>query len=230
MGSSICSIDCIDWNMISKLIIISLIYIINLSTCFKIVGHTQNAETLEPGQTLQILCTSGSYWEYCVWTHTSPTKTGGLRECEMEWKRGKRGVVMQQCDDDLINRTAIAGDYTKHECGLTVTKVGVEDAGDWECQMEEYKFTDLVSGMKDRQNMSVKVEYRAFINQDITMTIIIVGIGIVLVIIITLTVVIIRKVKQQVLPTQIENPAPEPVKRKEDCLYETDEDYYEVLK
>ena len=43
---------------------------------------------LEPGQTLQLKCTTESAWEYCTWRHTS---AGGSdvttpRDCHMEWK------------------------------------------------------------------------------------------------------------------------------------------------
>ena len=42
---------------------------------------------------------------------------------------------MERCDDSLRDRISISGDYSSHECGITVTQLQVEDAGTWECEV-----------------------------------------------------------------------------------------------
>ena len=32
----------------------------------------------------------------------------------------------------------MSGDYSKHECAITVSAVREEDAGVWECELESY--------------------------------------------------------------------------------------------
>ena len=54
----------------------------------------------------------------------------------MEWKRAKGGVSVENCDDSLNDRISISGDYDSHECGLTITNLQIEDAGTWECEVE----------------------------------------------------------------------------------------------
>lgn len=73
---------------------------------------------------------------------------------------------MENCDDDLIKRVDIGGEYGKHQCGLIIHNVTTFDSGSWKCQvwqkshynvqclslffqMEEYNFGDWVSGAKD---------------------------------------------------------------------------------
>ena len=58
-----------------------------------------------------------------------------VRDCLMEWKRAKGGVSVQKCDDSLTDRISISGDYDSHECGLTITSLQLEDAGNWECEV-----------------------------------------------------------------------------------------------
>jgi len=75
----------------------------------------------------------------------------------MEWKRAKGGVSVERCDDSLSDRISISGDYSSHECGITVTQLQVEDAETWECEMEEYRFGDWVKGYKNSKSMTVRV-------------------------------------------------------------------------
>jgi len=89
----------------------------------------------------------------------------------MEWKRAKGGVAVQQCHDDLTDRLTIAGDYNKHECGLTVTNTTEEDGGSWECQMEEYKWGDWVSGRKHQHSFDVSIRLRTTTTTTTTTTI-----------------------------------------------------------
>ena len=59
-----------------------------------------------------------------------------VRNCLMEWKRAKGGVSVENCHDSLNDRISISGDYDSHECGLTITNLQIEDAGAWECEVE----------------------------------------------------------------------------------------------
>ena len=61
----------------------------------------------------------------------------------MEWKRAKGGVSVQTCDDSLTDRISISGDYDSHECGLTITSLQLEDAGNWECEVRN-RFSENV--------------------------------------------------------------------------------------
>jgi len=88
----------------------------------------------------------------------------------MEWKRAKGGVAVQACDDDLVKRVEIAGDYDNNQCGVTLLGVQGEDAGLWECEMEEYQFTDLLGGEKHSHNFTVVVEEKLATVTEITTT------------------------------------------------------------
>jgi len=81
-----------------------------------------------------LLCKTDDYYEYCSWTHNR-------RKCDFEWKRAHGKVLKQGCHDDLRHRVSIVGHYDNHECGLQIKNFSVdEDAGQWLCEMEEYKF------------------------------------------------------------------------------------------
>ena len=98
---------------------------------------------------MTLLCKTDDYYEYCSWTHNR-------RKCDFEWKRAHvssyeekididlyvQGKVLKQgCHDDLRHRVSIVGHYDNHECGLQIKNFSVdEDAGQWLCEMEEYKF------------------------------------------------------------------------------------------
>eukprot|EP00092_Neocalanus_flemingeri_P010708 GFUD01011534.1.p1 GENE.GFUD01011534.1~~GFUD01011534.1.p1 ORF type:complete len:336 (+),score=103.19 GFUD01011534.1:39-1046(+) len=147
--------------MIPQLITIHLLSQINLSNTFKIMSHTQNKQSFVPGQTLSLTCKSDSAWEFCLWKHTnSDYKEVGVRDCLMEWKRAKGGVAVQKCHEELTDRISISGDYDNQECGLTITGLEVEDGGSWECEMEEYKFGDWLSGNKHSHSFNVNVNLR----------------------------------------------------------------------
>jgi len=134
---------------------------ISLITAFRIISYTQNKKNLEPGQTLHLVCKSETSWEFCLWKHTSSEYSEvEERDCLMEWKRAKGGVSVQKCHEELDSRVTISGDYDSHECGLTVTGLEVEDSGTWECEMEEYKFGDWVSGNKHSHSFDVNVRMR----------------------------------------------------------------------
>ena len=67
-----------------------------------------------------------SAWEYCSWKH-------GGTSCNLEWKRNQWAVVVTQCDPGLRARVTMAGNYTRHECGLAI-ELQQGDAGLWQCE------------------------------------------------------------------------------------------------
>jgi len=144
--------------MTPHLITFYLLCLIDLFTAFSVVSYSQHEQILSPGSNLTLTCKADSAWEFCLWKHSN--KEVGERDCLLEWKRAKGGVSVQKCHEELDSRVTISGDYDSHECGLTVTGLEVEDAGTWECEMEEYKFGDWVSGEKHSQDISVSVQYK----------------------------------------------------------------------
>ena len=63
------------------------------------------------------------------------------------------GVVVAECDDELVERVEVGGDYGEDECGLTLFNMTEDDAGDWTCEMEEYQFGDWVTGATDEASL-----------------------------------------------------------------------------
>merc|ERR1712233_134106 len=155
----------IDTATMLYLMLMSLIPLPVIS--FSIVNTTQSSQVVSPEDSLNLICQSDSHWEFCRWTQRRGSEE---RECLMEWKRAKGGVAVQACDDDLVERVEIAGDYDNNQCGLTLLGVQGEDAGLWECEMEEYQFTDLLGGEKHSHNFTVVVEEKLATVTEITTT------------------------------------------------------------
>jgi hypothetical protein len=116
------------------------------------------------------LCQADSDWEFCQWKHSSKEQEEA-RECLMEWKRAKGGVAVQSCDSSLAGRISISGDYSSHQCGLSISNIQLEDAGTWECEMEEYRFGDWVSGEKHSRSINISVAHMTTTIKPTTLTI-----------------------------------------------------------
>ena len=56
--------------------------------------------------------------------------------CHIEWKRRLWNVTLDSCDE----RARFVGDYDAFECGITIDNVTADDAGNWTCKVEAYKF------------------------------------------------------------------------------------------
>jgi len=139
------------------------------SLSFQIISYSQSAKSMEPGQTIHLLCKSDKSWEFCQWKHMNKEQEV-VRDCLMEWKRSKGGVSVEKCADTLSDRISISGDYDSHECGLTISNIQIEDAGTWECEMEEYRWGDWVSGYKHTQLLNFDVALRTTTTTTTTST------------------------------------------------------------
>merc|ERR1719184_180243 len=109
-----------------------LLSLLLLSVGFHILSYSPTESVLTHGQTVSLLCQADSDWEFCLWKHSSKEQEEA-RECLMEWKRAKGGVAVQSCDSSLVGRISISGDYSSHQCGLSISDIQLEDAGTWEC-------------------------------------------------------------------------------------------------
>ena len=63
----------------------------------------------------------------------------------------------------------MSGDYSKHECAITVSAVREEDAGVWECELESYVLGGT-RGYKQTQNIRVAVSAPATSTSSTTST------------------------------------------------------------
>lgn len=106
---------------------------------FDITGHSNDTQTLAPGDTLELKCKTDLKWEYCSWRHKGDNNaTDEGRECHIEWKWVKAGRSLQHCHDELKDRVSITGNYQNNECGLLIEDTVEGDSGEWECEVEEY--------------------------------------------------------------------------------------------
>jgi len=123
---------------------------------FDIIEHKQYPADLKRGQKVTLMCKSDGSWEYCDWIHKG---SQGDRHCKMEWKYAKNAVVVTDCHKDIKSRTRRVGNYEAHECGLELTSVTLQDAGEWECQMEQY-VSGFFSGTRHTRTFNVDVTRR----------------------------------------------------------------------
>ena len=65
-------------------------------------------------------------------------------------------MIKTECHEEITGRTRVSGDYSKHECAITVSAVREEDAGVWECELESYVLGGT-RGYKQTQNIRVAV-------------------------------------------------------------------------
>ena len=87
---------------------------------------------VQTGASFTLLCSADQDYEYCRFK--SPTGS----TCDFEWKYKTGNVSLTSCPH-LRSRAHFTGSYRKKECGLTVSGARLEDAGYWECQVEQYK-------------------------------------------------------------------------------------------
>lgn len=129
--------------------IVTLAIIVNISDAFKIVSYSSHEADHYPGDHVTLVCRSDDYWEYCTWKHKK-------RTCNLEWKYATGNVTKQKCHDDIDDRVTIAGDYEKHECSIKISDLELNDAGSWQCEMEEYR-SGLFRGYTAQKNIDLNV-------------------------------------------------------------------------
>ena len=88
-------------------------------------------------------------FEYCYWRHND-------RLCEFEWKRNAWAIRQQSCHG-FNSRVKYIGDYDSHECKIELSGVGLDDAGNWTCDMESYVTGDHVSGYQVKRHLELIV-------------------------------------------------------------------------
>ena len=84
---------------INKLIIVmkityafTIFFLFNELSSFKIISRTQDKEVYYPGQTMDLVCSSDTHWEFCIWTQKESSDASNT--CHLEWKRAKvRGNI-----------------------------------------------------------------------------------------------------------------------------------------
>jgi len=116
-----------------------LLLLASVSLAFDITGHSNDTQTLSPGDTLELKCKTDLKWEYCSWRHKDNNNATDMgRECHIEWKWVKAGRSLQHCHEELKDRVSITGNYQNNECGLLIEDTVEGDSGEWECEVEEY--------------------------------------------------------------------------------------------
>ena len=78
-------------------------------------------------------------------------------------------MIKTECHEEITGRTRVSGDYSKHECAITVSAVREEDAGVWECELESYVLGGT-RGYKQTQNIRVAVSAPATSTSSTTST------------------------------------------------------------
>ena len=68
----------------------------------------------------------------------------------------KDKVIKTECHEKITGRTRVSGDYSKHECAITISAVRLEDAGLWQCELESYVL-GITRGYRKTQNVMVAV-------------------------------------------------------------------------
>ena len=119
---------------------------------FEIVKHEPASTFLKEGDTLTLLCTASSYWEWCTFKHSD-------KICDYAWIKDNWNVSVLACDDFADRTIEFHGDYDYYQRGIKLTGVLPEDAGDWTCEMESYhNGYERKYGYVREKTMTVEVE------------------------------------------------------------------------
>ena len=102
-----------------------------LTGAFEIVKNEPQTSYLKEGETLTLLCTADTYWEWCTFKHAD-------KICDYVWTKPAWNVSVLACDDFADREVAFHGAYDYYQCGITIKNARPEDAGLWSCEMESY--------------------------------------------------------------------------------------------
>ena len=47
----------------------------------------------------------------------------------------QNAVKKQDCSNDITHKVSFTGNYDKHQCGIRIENVRIEDAGMWKCEV-----------------------------------------------------------------------------------------------
>ena len=81
-------------------------------------------------ETVELLCQTDSYWEWCRWIHLDTF-------CDFEWMSPGSGVQKINCDIPAT-KIEFTGDYDKFQCGVRLKHLDIRDRGNWQCEVEKY--------------------------------------------------------------------------------------------
>ena len=104
---------------------------------FEIVKNEPATSYVKEDGVLTLLCESDTYWEWCTF------KAPAGKICDYVWTKEDRGngrwnISVEACDDFAGRQIEFQGDYDSYQCGIKLTGVQPEDAGEWTCEMESY--------------------------------------------------------------------------------------------
>ena len=111
---------------------ICLLIMIPFSGSFTIDKYQVDNTNLTIGDSLRLSCTSNTWWKSCQFNHVSTGRT-----CKFQWQKYYKNVTDMNCKD-FKDRFTYDGRYYNHECSVIIANMQANDAGNWECMMEEY--------------------------------------------------------------------------------------------
>merc|ERR1712136_495917 len=120
-----------NWLMGMAVRLLDLAALLAMATAFEIKKYGPTTQYRKEGDTVSIKCTTNGYWEWCTFKHLT-------KECQFTADHNSK-VSKSTCSDFKGRDIKFYGDYYyKYECGMELTGVTPEDAGDWSCTMDEY--------------------------------------------------------------------------------------------
>ena len=103
------------------------------ATTFNLTEITAKNKTVEVGDDLEIFCKVTDYFRFCNFFHDD-------KNCTFEWQKKIFNLTNYHCPLGDFN-----GNYLNTTCGIKVSNVTKEHAGNWTCQLEER----LEGGLKE---------------------------------------------------------------------------------
>jgi len=128
-------------------------------TVFKITDFKPQTQTVKVGDSITLWCRSEDNWEWCTFEHAN-------KKCQFvydnDYKVSKSKTYCKNFDDRIKFDETLKKNY--RDCGITLTDVQPEDAGEWSCKMLKYMYGDDGWSAKSREDygeprvtMNVKV-------------------------------------------------------------------------
>ena len=118
-----------------------------------------NDTSVSDGQSVTLSCTSSKDFEFCNWI----LRNGGPNEffCNFEWKWRSGIVEKQDCHRKYMSSRVMRyigdrGNGDTRICKIKLEKVSMEDAGSWQCELEEF-ILGATSGRKVSQYIQLTV-------------------------------------------------------------------------
>ena len=114
------------------LILVNVFYHSTSASTFNLTEITTNKETLEIGDDLEIICKETDYFKFCRFFHNE-------KNCTFEWSKDVWNLTHFHCHGKPFGQPAdFYGNYDNTTCGIKVSNVTKEQAGNWTCQLEDW--------------------------------------------------------------------------------------------